>query len=96
MNSIFRSTGIYIGFILNGMLFSRDGEYLGWIEDNFVWDSRGKFRGQIWNENYIIFNKFAVSPIPRIPRPYPPTPVLPPPPANLPAIILPTGWIDAF
>jgi hypothetical protein len=96
MNPIFKSNGIYIGFIFNGVLFSRDGEYWGWVEDNFVWDSRGNFKGQIWNQQYIIFNKFAVSPIPRMPRPAPPTPVLPLPQANIPAVALPTGWVDAF
>lgn len=96
MNSIFRSNGIYIGFISNGIFFSRDGEYLGWVEDGFVWDSKGKFRGQIWNEYYIIFNKFAVSPIPRVPRITPSVPALPPPPANISATALPPGWSDAF
>ncbi|MEK7613802.1 MAG: 4-fold beta flower protein [Patescibacteria group bacterium] len=97
MNPIFRSNGIYIGFISSdGILFSRDGEYLGWVEDDFVWDSKGKFRGQLWNNRYIILNKFAVSPIPRTPRLAPLNPIIPPPPVNIPAVALPTGWSDAF
>jgi hypothetical protein len=69
---------------------------LGWVEDNFVWDSRGRFRGRIWNDKYVISNKFAVAPIPRVPRPIPPVPTLPTPPANITPVLLPTGWDDAF
>jgi len=96
MNHIFKSTGIYIGFIANGFLFSRDGEYLGWIENTFVWDAKGRFRGQIWQEKYIIYNPFAVSPVPRTPRSAPQMPVVPPPPANIGPVTLPTGWADSF
>lgn len=96
MNFIFKSNGVYIGFISTGSLFSRDGEYWGWVENNYVWDSRGNFRGQIWNSKYIIFNQFAVSPVPRLPKLPPSTPVLPQPPINLSPVTLPTGWSDSF
>jgi hypothetical protein len=96
MQPIFKSTGTYLGFIANGFLFSRDGEYMGWVEGTHVWDALGRFRGQVWNAKYIITNRFAVSPVPRPPRPAPTTPALPNPQANLAAIPLPTGWVDSF
>jgi hypothetical protein len=96
MSSIYKSTGIYLGFISNGSLFSRDGVYLGWIEGQFVWDTAGKFRGQLWNEKYIVINRFAVPPVPKPPRPVPPTPGLPNPPPNIVPITLPIGWVDSF
>jgi len=96
MNLIFKSSGIYLGFLSNGYIFSRDGEYLGWMEDNFAWDTKGRFRGQLWNDKYIILNRFAVSPIPRTARMTPPTPALPAPPANTAPVLLPTGWVDSF
>jgi hypothetical protein len=96
MQFIFRSAGTYLGFISGGYLFSRDGEYLGWAEGQIVWDATGRFRGQIWNERYVIINRFVVQPIPRPARPAPPAPPLPSPPPNIPAIPLPTGWADSF
>ena len=94
---IYRTAGTYLGFISSGSIFSRDGEYLGWIEGQFAWDKDGRFRGSIWQEKYIIVNRFAVPPVPRAPRTAPvPSPALPNPPPNIPAVPLPTGWIDAF
>lgn len=96
MNPIFRTNGIYLGFILNDSLFSRDGEYLGWIENDFVWDSKGRFRGKKFQDKYIIFNRFAVPPVSRQPRPVLNVPAIPPPPVNLQPIVLPPGWVDSF
>lgn len=96
MSSIYRTTGTYLGFISNGYLFSRDGEYLGWLEGQFAWDASGVFRGQLWNEKYIIINRFIVRPVPKPPRPKPAIPALPPPPPNISAIPLPPGWMDSF
>lgn len=96
MTPIFRTNGMYLGFMLNSFLFSRDGEYLGWIENNYFWNSEGKFLGQIWQEKYIIFNQFAVPPVPKNPRIAPTTPAIPPPPANISPTTLSTGWKDAF
>jgi hypothetical protein len=97
MHFIFKTTGVYLGFIKDGNLFSRDGEYLGWVEGTHVWDKAGRFRGQLWNGNkYIISNRFAVAPVPRPPKPVPPSTPLPAPPANIAAVPLPTGWLDSF
>ena len=97
MTPIFKSNGLYLGFISNGNLFSRDGEYLGWVEDDFVWDAKGRFRGQILAGKYIAFNQFAVPPIPRVPRVAPIAPILPASPSANPApISLPPGWSDGF
>lgn len=94
---VFKSTGVYVGFIVNGSLYSRDGEYLGWIEGKHVWDAAGRYRGQLWHDDrYIIFNRFGVTPVPRAPKPSPAPQALPNPPANIPAIALPTGWQDSF
>lgn len=96
MKFIFKSTGQYLGFTQNDYLFSRDGEYLGWVEGNFVWDKNGQFRGVIMNDKYIVKNLYAVTPVPRAPRPYPPTPPLPAPQANIAPILLSVGLADSF
>ncbi len=99
MESVFLSTGQYLGFINNGYLFSRDGKYLGWIESSFVWDVNGNFRGVlqiIENRKYIILNTLTIQPIPRVPRTSPVNPVLPNPPPNAPQIQLPVGYKDGF
>lgn len=96
MSSIYRTTGTYLGFISNGSLFSRDGEYLGWIEGKYAWDSAGRFRGQIWQDKYIILNRFGVQPLPKQPRAIPKPPALPNPPPNIPPVPVPTGWVDGF
>lgn len=96
---IFKSNGNYIGFISDSNIFSRDGVYLGWVENGLVWDSRGNFKGQIFdfnNNHYILKNSFSISPIPRIPR-VPPVSSLPPiPPANILPISIPIGYEDSF
>jgi hypothetical protein len=96
MLSIYRTNGTYLGFISNGSLFSRDGEYLGWIEGQFAWDKSGRFRGQLWNGKYVIFNRFAIQPLPKAPRIAPNPPALPDPPPNIPPVNPPTGWVDGF
>lgn len=97
MQYIYKISGIYLGFIVNGTLYSRDGDYLGWIEGRFAWDTTGRFRGQIWNEKYIITNRFGVQPLPKTPRPEPEeAPTLPDPPPNIGPVTLPTGWADSF
>ena len=101
MDFVFRPTGLYLGFIVNGVLFSRDGVYLGWAESSFVWDAAGRFRGQllnthVQNNKYLVYNKFGVQPVPKPPRDAPIPPALPPPPQNIASISLPTGWGDAF
>ncbi len=98
---IFKSTGIYLGFILeDGYIFSRDGIYLGWTEENnYVWDSNGQFRGiieKINGNNYILRNTYTVPPVPRSPRVAPPSPSVPSPLANISPIALPIGYKDAF
>lgn len=97
MKLIFRTNGIYIGFIKNNYIFSRDGEYLGWVEENnFCWDLKGRFKGQIYMDKYIILNQFTVIPLPRMPKMPPITPALPNPPANIVPISLPVGFVDSF
>mgnify|MGYP001559157759 CR=1 FL=1 len=96
---IYKSIGQYLGFIMGGNLFSRDGIYLGWIEEGYVWDSHGQFKGELKDINdnsYILKNMFAVPPIPKIPKQTPPLPSLPAPKANIPPIIPPTGYKDGF
>jgi hypothetical protein len=96
---IFKSSGIYLGFVSNGFIFSRDGLYLGWLEGEFAWDASGNFRGILFERNehkYIVTNRFSVPPVPRSPKSEPQTPVLPAPPINIVPISLPVGFVDAF
>ena len=97
MKFIFKSSGQYLGSIVNDYLFSRDGEYLGWIEGKYVWDKSGQFRGNTTEDGrYIVRNIYTIPPVPRVPKPYPVTPSLPAPQANISPIVLPVGNIDAF
>lgn len=96
MQYIFRSNGQYLGFIQNGYLFSRDGIYLGWVEDNHVWDANGQYRGFIKDSRYILRNLYIVPPVSRAPKALPAIPALPVPTANIVAINLPIGYVDAF
>ena len=95
----FRTTGIYIGFIFNGFVFSRDGEYLGWQEGQNIWGKDGQFKGSVYELNgahYILKNRFQISPIPRMPKlpPLPPTPPIPQ--LNKLPILVGIGLEDAF
>lgn len=101
MNYIFKSSGIYFGFIINNYLFSRDGVYLGWLENNLVWDGQtGQFRGQLHKMNeyfYVVINLYALRPLPKKPVTPPSSPVSPlPSHINISAITLPIGFQDAF
>ncbi len=98
---IFKSNGNYLGFLQDDNIFSRDGIYLGWLDGDgtYAWDSSGKFRGyliDVSGNNFIILNQLQIPPIPRMPRPAPLTPILPPPPVNVSPIPLPVGYIDGF
>jgi len=100
MIQIYKSTGLYLGFIYNQNLFSRDGNYLGWVNgQNYVWDKNGNYAGQLkqYNGRYsIVKHIYDLSPVSKIPQPFPETPILPNPPPNLPEISLPVGEVDAF
>ncbi len=98
--TIFKSNGIYLGFIRGGFLYSRDGEYLGWMEGSFVWDNGGNFRGVltlISGNYYILLNKLGIPPVPKPPRQPPKYPIsLPGPKANTAPIQLSIGLVDGF
>lgn len=98
---IFKSNGIYLGFIReDNYFFSRDGVYLGWIENGFAWDTNGQFRGKLMGinqHNYILKNMYAVPPIPKNPKTVQPlSPSISTPQSNIPPIDLPFGLTDGF
>jgi hypothetical protein len=96
---VYKSNGFYLGYIRNGYLISRDGVYLGWIEGNYAWDSRGLFRGMlsdINNHKYILFDRFALPPVPRTPKNMPALGPIPTPPSNIAPITLPVQMVDGF
>jgi hypothetical protein len=95
MKYIFKSNGIYLGFVQGDYLFSRDGEYLGWIEGNLVWDKTGDYRGYLEGD-YILRNLYSIKPVPRVPRVTPVSQPLPVPPVNKVPMILSVGVTDAF
>lgn len=98
-NHIYKTSGIYLGFLNNDLLFSRDGDYLGWTEGQFVWDSTGKFRGmiaEIKGNKYILKDRFSMPPLTKPPKAVN-TAVNPPTaPANIAPITLPVNLVDAF
>lgn len=99
---LYKSNGNYLGFIQNDTIFDRDGNSLGWLEGAFVWDSFGRFRGSLIKSAtnnqvfYVWLNKFAISPLPKNPRPTSIVTAIPSPPPNIPPVTLPVGWIDSF
>jgi|SRR3989344_7803852 len=96
---VFKSNGIYLGFIKNDFIFSRDGAYLGWLEGQYAWDNLGRFRGVMMPQNghnYILFNQFSMPPVPKTPKPAPAAQVIPAPQQNIQPITLPVGFIDGF
>lgn len=96
---VYKTNGFYLGFIRNGFLFSRDGIYMGWVEGNFVWDAKGKFRGaitEINNHKYILNNRLAMPPVPRMPKLPSATEIPPIPQANIIPINLSPELSDGF
>ncbi len=96
--NIFRSDGIYLGFIKDDFLFSRDGVYMGWVEGTFVWDKNGNFRGLLENKSgvyYILLERYTILPTPRTPKISPNT-TPPNPPGQIQPITLPPGVADGF
>lgn len=98
---IFRSDGVYIGFVKEGYIYSRDGIYLGWLDGKYAWDRKGFFRGvltDIDNEkSLILLNKFSIPPTQRISKEA--ENIIPPPdpvPNIKPPMQLPIGIIDGF
>lgn len=98
--NIYKSTGLYIGFILQDNFFSWDGKFLGWLDNqSFIWDRDGNFRGQLVEKNgihYILRNSFQIPPLSKPARSVSPSPIPPTPSAPVPSIILPIGVEDAF
>jgi|GEM_PF-2286163 len=98
IKNIFLSDGRHLGFIEGNFLYSRDGVYMGWLEGEIAWDKDGNFRGvltSLQGNLYILNDKFAISPSPRTPK-VNGNVVAPNPPANIRAIMLPTGLVDGF
>jgi hypothetical protein len=96
---IYKTSGVYLGFIRNGFLYSRDGIFLGWIDDDYVWGASGQFKGfliELSGSKYILTKRFVLKPSPRSPKSVPAEVALPNPPANVPPISLPVDLIDAF
>lgn len=94
---IFRWSGEYVGFLLDGWMFDPGGRYLGWCEANgAVWAADGKPLGQRVEGHYVLRSLIRSSPVPRTPRvpPVPPTPPRPAPP-RLPRAPRP-GWADGL
>ncbi|MCL4200573.1 hypothetical protein KJZ67_04525 [Patescibacteria group bacterium] len=95
---IYKSNGLYLGFIRNGFLYSRDGVYMGWLENDFVWDANGQFKGvllKIGDYSYILTKRFTLKPTPRTPRIASNQAAIPNPPSINP-ISLPVELMDAY
>lgn len=99
MISIFKTNGVYLGFIHENNIFNRDGIYLGWLENQFAWGSDGQYRGQLKNigdSSYILRNIYSAPPVPKTPRSIPTPPPIPNPPPNIAPISPDIGLKDAF
>lgn len=98
--NIYKSSGQYIGFIVQDNIFRWDGMYLGWIDNQkYIWDRNGNFRGKLSLQNgnyYALRNTFQVPPVSRAPRAVPTSPVPPTPSSAVQPVQLPMGVEDSF
>jgi hypothetical protein len=97
MTFLFRWTGEYVGFFLDGWLFDRNGRYLGWLDaDGRVWKADGNYLGELVEGCHVLRNSLRSPPVRRTPR-VPPVPAAPPTPPTprVPRVPRP-GWSDAL
>src|SRR5688500_9130792 len=86
MQPLFKWNGQYIGFISDGYVFDADGAYMGWVEDDgSVYGVKGRYMGEVIEQNYVMRNLFKTSrppkkPISAVLKPQAPIPPLARPP----------------
>lgn len=93
---LFKTNGLYTGFIHDGNIFSRDGVYIGWLDGKYVWDSAGNFRGELHDDKFILKNQLIIPASSRPSKAPPLVPQLPNPAPNILPYVPPVGFTDAF
>ena len=94
---LFRWSGLFVGFLVDGCLFNPVGIYLGWEDAaGRVWNPDGSYLGQRVSEHYVLRRVAWSPPVPQPRRVPPVTPELPLPPANRAARPPRPGWADAL
>jgi hypothetical protein len=76
---IFRWTGSYFGFVINGNLFDAQARYLGWVSNGLVWHAGGAYLGQLYEGCYVLVSTSKPPPGSQAPRSAPPQPSVPSP-----------------
>jgi hypothetical protein len=95
--SIFKWSGEYSGFILDGHVFDARSHYLGWVdEDGTVWHRTGRYVGEVVEENYILRNTSQAPRAARAALVTPAAPASPAAPARRAALGQKAGWVDAW
>ncbi|NBC12510.1 MAG: hypothetical protein GVY09_04025 [Gammaproteobacteria bacterium] len=94
---LFRWSGLFIGFLVDGWLFDAGGIYLGWQDAaGRVWYHDGRYLGETVDEHYVLRRVALAEPVPQPRRVPPVTPELPLPPPNRVARPPRPGWTDAL
>lgn len=79
MYPIYRWSGAYFGFVINGNLFDAKARYLGWVTNGLVWHADGTYLGQLYDGSYVLANNSRSPPAPQAPHSAPPQPAVPSP-----------------
>ena len=94
---LFRWSGLFIGFLMDGCLFDPAGRYLGWEDPaGRVWGHDGSYLGERVDDHYVLRRLTHSPPVPQPRRVPPVVPELPLPPAHRAARPPRPGWADAL
>ena len=94
---LFRWSGLFVGFLVDGCLFEANGGYFGW-EDRLgrIWRDDGSYLGERVDQHYVLRRSAWTTPVPQPRRVPPVTPELPLPPPNRSARPPRPGFEDAL
>jgi len=94
---LFRWSGPFIGFLVDGCLFEPGGIYLGWEDAaGRVWRQDGSYLGERVETHYVLRRLNWAPPVPQPRRVPPVSPELPLPPPSRTARPPRPGWADAL
>ncbi len=94
---LFRWSGPFIGFMVDGWLFDPGGIYLGWEDAaGRVWHQDGSHLGERVEAHYVLRRLNWTPPVPQPRRVPPVSPELPLPPPSRTARPPRPGWADAL
>jgi hypothetical protein len=94
---VFRWSGLFVGFFVDGFLFDANGGFFAWEDrSRRVWRANGRYLGERVDQHYVLRRVAWATPVPQPRRVPPVTPELPLPPPHRPARPPRAGWEDAL